>query len=80
MSVSTSYTLIEARQMLELWKKCEQELANGTAKSYRIGNREYTALDLPEVIKAIERMSAIIDGLTGRARTSRVVRVVPRDL
>lgn len=80
MSVSTSYTLTEAREMLHLWKECERALASGTAKAYRVGSREYTALDLAEVRKAIERMSAIIDGLTGSARTSRVVRIVPRDL
>lgn len=80
MAITTSYTLVEARNMLALYKEAEQELVSGQVKSYKIGSRELTLLDLNDIIKQIERFSNIIDALTGQARTSRVTRVVPRDL
>ena len=46
----------------------------------RVGSREFTAFDLPEVLKQIETFSNAVESLSGQVRTSRVVRVVPRDL
>lgn len=80
MGVTSAYTLAEARENLELWKKCERTLASGTAKSYKIGSREYTAFDLSEVAKRIQYFSNLVDVLSGNRRSSTVVRVVPRDL
>lgn len=80
MAVTSAYTLAEAREQLELWKECERSLADGQAKSYRIGSREFTAFDLNEVAKRIEYFANLVNALSGRVRTSRVVRVVPRDL
>lgn len=80
MAVTSAYTLAEAREQLELWKECERSLADGQAKSYRIGSREFTAFDLTEVAKRIEYFANLVNALSGRVRTSRVVRVVPRDL
>lgn len=80
MAVSTGYTLVEAREMLSLWKACEKALAEGQAKEYRVGTREYTALDLPEIAKRIEYFSNLIESLSGETRTTKVVRIVPRDL
>lgn len=80
MAVSTGYTLAEAREMLSLWKACEKALAEGQAKEYRVGTREYTALDLPEIAKRIEYFSNLIESLSGETRTTKVVRIVPRDL
>lgn len=80
MAFSTSYTLPEAREMLELWKACEKALASGQAKEYRIGTREYTAIDLPHIAARINFFSNVIEALEGNVRTKRVVRVVPRDL
>jgi len=80
MSVHTAYTLQESREMLGLWKDCERALASGQAKEYRVGTRWYTALDLREVAMMIERFANIVEALSGQTRTTRVVRVVPRDL
>ena len=80
MGMSSAYTLTEAKEVLSLWKECYRALAEGHAKSYKVGSREYTAFDLPEVTKQIETMSNVVESLNGQARTSRVVRVVPRDL
>lgn len=80
MAITTSYTITEAREMLALYKEAERELVTGQVKSYRIGSRELTLLDLNDIIKQIERFSNMIDALSGNARTSRVTRVVPRDL
>lgn len=49
MAITSAYTLSEAREILELWKECYRALAEGQAKSYRVGTREFTAFDLPEV-------------------------------
>lgn len=73
------FTLAEAREQLSLFKACAQEIANGTAKHYRLGTREYTALDLPEVYKMIKYFAGLVDKLSGAARTARVQVVIPRD-
>lgn len=73
------FTLVEARTQLELWKECAQEIASGQAKHYRVGTREYTALDLDDVYKMIKYFSGLVDKLSGAARAARVQVVVPRD-
>lgn len=80
MSAISAYTLPEAIEMLRLYKQAEKDLVTGQATHYKIGSREFTSLDLDEIRKNIERLSNIVEALQGRARTSRVVRVVPRDL
>lgn len=80
MAATSAYTLAEAREQLHLWKECEKALAGGQAKAYRIGTREYTAFDLAEIAKRIEYFANVIEALSGTVRTSRVVRVVPRDM
>ena len=73
------FTLVEAKTQLALWKAAAEEIANGTAKHYRIGNREYTALDIDEVYKMIKYFAGLVDKLEGLARSRRVQGVVPRD-
>ena len=73
------FTLVEAKTQLGLWKECAQEIASGTAKHYRIGTREYTALDIDEVYRMIKYFAGIVDKLEGLARSTRVQVVVPRD-
>ena len=80
MSITSAYTLAEAREILTLYKTAHKELITGQAKSYKIGTREFTALDLNEIERGIEKFSNIVEALTGQARTKRVARVVPRDL
>ena len=73
------FTLVEAQTQLTLWKEAAQEIASGTAKHYRIGTREYTALDIDEVYRMIKYFAGLVDKLSGNARTARVQVVVPRD-
>lgn len=80
MAITTAYSITEAREMLALWKDCERTLASGQAKAYRIGTREFEAVDLPEIAERIRYFSNVIESLSGTTRTTRVTRVVPRDL
>lgn len=73
------FTLVEAREQLELWKDCARELAKGQAKSYRIGSREFNSFDLAEVYKMIKYFSDLVDELEGTRRKARVQVVIPRD-
>lgn len=75
-----AYTLTEARNMLNLWKECETALVTGQVKSYRIGTRELTMIDLEEIREAIRYFMAEINALQGNVRSKRVATVVPRDL
>jgi len=80
MAVQSAWTLEEARTMLNLCKEAHKELITGQAKSYKVGTREFTALDLDELMKQIEYFSNVVESLSGTVRTKRVARVVPRDL
>ncbi|MGN0996543.1 MAG: DUF6148 family protein [Candidatus Ventricola sp.] len=80
MAIASAYTRDEAQEMLRLWKDCERALASGQAKAYRVGTREFTAFDLGEVRRMITYFSDVIEALSGTVRTTRVARVVPRDL
>lgn len=80
MSAISGYTLAEAKEMLEMWKACEQALASGQAERYRIGSREYEAIDLDKIAARINYFSNLVEALSGNVRTRRVVRIVPRDL
>lgn len=80
MAATSAYTLEEARGMLTLCKQALRDLLSGQAKSYRIGTREFTALDADELRKQIVYFSNLVEALSGTVRTRRVTRVVPRDL
>lgn len=80
MAMTTAYTLTEAREMLGMWKECEKAIASGQAKSYRVGTREYTALDLDEISKRIEYFSNAVEALQKKSRNHNVKIVTPRDL
>ena len=76
-----SYTLAQAREMLALCQEAHRELlSGGGAKSYRIGTREFTAFDLKELRDEERYWANRVDALSGQVRTTRVTRVVPRDL
>lgn len=74
-----AYTLAEAQEELARWKECERQLATGQAKQYKIGTREFHSIDLPYIVKQINRFSNIVARLQGTARSIRVQRVVFRD-
>ena len=80
MAALNAYTLGEAQEMLTLCKTALKELISGQAQSYRIGTREFTALDQDELMDDIVYFSNLVEALTGSVRTKRVARVIPRDL
>ena len=80
MSIAIAYTLEEATLCLEDAKKALQYTLSGQAKRYKIGTREYEALSVDALKRMIEYYANIVEALSGKARTNRVARVVPRDL
>ena len=80
MAFISAYTLTEARSLLVLYKEAELALVDGQAKHYKVGTREFTAVDLPWIQQRIRELAKTIEGLEGNVRTKRAVMVVPRDL
>ena len=80
MSAISTYTLEEAQEMLALWKGAERALASGHVKSYKVGSRDCTLIDMDDIRAAINYFGNLIEALSGTVRTKRVTRVVPRDL
>ena len=74
------YTLAEVRELLAEYKKAELELVSGQAKRYRIGSREFEAVDLEVIQAQIRRLAGYEAELTGTRRKKRMQRVVIRDL
>ena len=77
---ASPYTLAEAKEMLKVWKDCEMALASGQAKEYQIGTRSFTSVDLPDIVARVNYFANKVDQLSGNSRTTRVTRIVPRDL
>ena len=81
MSILHGYTLEQARELQEEVKTAITAIVNGTAQSYKVGTREYTALSLKDLWKLLNDCNDTIASLTEASRRNRgVVRVVPRDL
>jgi len=80
MAAVNAYTLSEATEMLTLCKTAYREIISGQAKSYRVGTREYTSLDVDDLMDQIVYFSNLVEALSGNARSKRVARVIPRDL
>ena len=74
------YTLDEVRELLKAYKTAEMELVSGQAKSYRIGSREFEAIDLGFIQAQIKRLAGYETELTGTRRVKRMQRVMIRDL
>ncbi len=73
-------TLEKAKKMLDLYIEAEEVIVSGTAKSYTIGNRQLTRLDLTEIHKYqvyYEKMVRVLEGTTNGRRSRQGV---PRDL
>ena len=73
MAAITAYKLEEAQEMLALCKEALKELISGQS-------REFTALDVDDLMDQIVYFSNLVEALSGGVRTKRVARVVPRDL
>lgn len=74
-----AFTVDELRDALNMWKDCYKALVSGQASYYRIGTREFRAIDLDKITDQIKDLQAAIDEKTGNNRV-RVRRVVYRDL
>lgn len=81
MSILAGYTLEETQALQAEVKNAINAIINGTAQSYKVGTREYTALNLKDLWKLLNDCNDTIVSLTtATKRNKRVVRVVPRDL
>lgn len=76
---ASAFTVEELRELLTTWKECYKALATGQASYYRIGTREFQAIDLEEVKKQIEEIQDAIDEKAGNKK-ARVHRFFFRDL
>jgi len=74
-----AFTITELQEMLTAWKDCYKALATGQATYYRIGTREFQAIDLDKIMAQIKELQDAIDEKSG-SQKPRVHRVVYRDL
>lgn len=74
-----AFSIDELREMLTAWKDCYKALATGQATYYRIGTREFQAIDLDKIMAQIKELQDAIDEKSG-SQKPRVRRVVYRDL
>ena len=80
MPARAAFSYSEVCMHLDAWKKCLYTLAEGQAKAYKIGTREFTAFDIDEVRKMVDYFSDLKDAYENNKRTNRGMRVVPRDV
>ncbi len=74
-----AYTYQEACLYLTQYKEAQSALVDGQAKSYKIGSREVTLLDLGEIDAMINKFAAIKEKYETNTRPARSVSVVFRD-
>lgn len=81
MAILAGYTLEEAKALQREVKNAVDSIVNGTAAAYKIGTREYTALNLKDLWKLLNDCNDTIAALMNAPKRNKgVVRVVPRDL
>lgn len=77
--LASAFTVQELQEMLTAWKDCYKALATGQASYYRIGTREFQAIDLDKILEQIKALQDALDEKAG-SQKARVRRVVYRDL
>ena len=77
--LASAFTVQELQEMLTAWKDCYKALATGQATYYRIGTREFQAIDLDKILEQIKALQDALDEKAG-SQKARVRRVVYRDL
>ena len=80
MPARAAFSYSEVCMHLKAWKDCLYALAEGQAKAYKIGTREFTAFDIDEVRKMVDYFSDLKDAYENGKRTNLGMRVVPRDV
>lgn len=78
--MGAGYTLEHAKNMLKLWMDAEEILAGGTVKSYKIGNRELTRIDLKEIRQSVTFWQNQVNILSGETNGLNIRQVVFRDI
>ena len=76
---NAAYTYEEACLYLQQYKNALTALVDGQAKSYRIGSREVTLLDVGDIEAMIDKFAGIKEKYETNSRPPRSVAVVPRD-
>lgn len=71
-------TLEQAKEHLTAW--LDADLAVATGKSYKIGSRSLTRVDITEIKDRIFYWQKEVDKLSGKKRSIKAYRVIPRDL
>ncbi|HGE7088403.1 TPA: DUF6148 family protein [Klebsiella aerogenes] len=75
-----AFSLTEAQEMLSVWKEAYRAIAIG-GQAYKMGTRQLTRADLPEVKRQLDYWRNEVERMTaGTRRGPRVKRVVIRDL
>lgn len=74
-----AYSYEETKMYLEKYKEALLALVEGQAKSYKIGSREVTLLDVDELEAMINRFAQIKEKYETGTRPPRSVAVVFRD-
>ncbi|MEC1744130.1 DUF6148 family protein [Schinkia azotoformans] len=80
---NSNQELVDAQEMLKLWQDAEKKLASGIVKSYAIGSRNLTYIDLKEIIERIsywENKIKKLKTLASGRKIRRARRFIPRDL
>lgn len=81
MAILAGYSLAEARALQSEIKAAITAIVNGTAQSYKVGTREYTALSLKELWKLLNDCNDTVAALTSTSKRNKgAVIVIPRDL
>lgn len=76
---NAAYSYEEACLYLTQYKEALSALVDGQAKSYKIGSREVTLLDLDDIEAMIDKFATIKEKYETNTRPARSVAVVFRD-
>lgn len=74
------WTIQEAQELRSKTIDAIMSITDGTAKSYKVGTREYVALSLDDLKKLLKDADDTISYLMNPKKYKNVRRVIPRDL
>lgn len=79
MAIRSASEYEEKVSLLSSYKDAEKHLIEGEAQSYRIGTREFNALDLGWITRRIRELEGEIDVYLGNKKKARGWQVAFRD-
>ena len=77
--IRTAADYEEKKSLLTSYKDAEKHLIEGEAKAYKIGTREFTALDLGWITRRIRELENEIDVYLGNRKKARGWQIAFRD-